>query len=133
MSSCLECEKSAIARGMCPTHYQRWKKSHRSEVKKTARHENLRRLGLDINHPFRVAWQSMKTRCDNRNAGNYARYGGRGVTYCEEWKDFMNFYNDMWPDWFEGMTLERRKNSEGYSPDNCRWASLEEQAINKGR
>ncbi len=37
----------------------------------------------------------MKQRCDNPNGRQYTDYGGRGITYCERWKDFENFLEDM--------------------------------------
>lgn len=75
-------------------------------------------------------WHNMKSRCLNPNTKSYVRYGARGITVCQRWLDsFENFYADMGerPD---GMTLERKDNSKGYSPDNCKWASVAEQTRN---
>ena len=41
------------------------------------------------------SWYAMKQRCLNPNNINYARYGGRGITVCERWLKFENFYADM--------------------------------------
>ena len=40
------------------------------------------------------SWQAMKKRCYNKKYESYIRYGGRGITICEEWNnDFRSFYN----------------------------------------
>ncbi len=72
--------------------------------------------------PAYKSWMSMLNRCNNPNAEQYPRYGGRGIKVCERWQDFRNFYADM-GERPRGTTLERRRPNEDYSPDNCEWAT----------
>jgi hypothetical protein len=82
-------------------------------------------------HPLYPTWSNMKQRCYNPNRPDYERYGKRGITVCDTWiNDFWAFVKDM-GDRPKGYSLERIDNSKGYSPDNCRWASTQEQSENK--
>lgn len=107
------CERAKILRSVSITHGQR----------------KTRLYGV---------WSNLKTRCYNPKTHNYHRYGGRGITVCDEWiNDFQAFY-----DWaiangydenapYMKCTIDRIDNDKGYSPDNCRWVDAKTQNNNK--
>jgi hypothetical protein len=74
-------------------------------------------------------WKQMWQRCENPKCSSFGNYGGRGITVCEEWRDFAQFFADM-GDPPPRRTLERCDNSKGYSKANCRWATRSDQLNN---
>lgn len=77
-------------------------------------------------------WAGMVARCHRVNdSEHYRRYGARGITVCDRWRySFENFYADM-GDRPPEMTLERKNNDLGYSPENCVWATRKTQQRNR--
>jgi len=75
-------------------------------------------------------WMAMVQRCTNTDAHDYASYGGRGITVCNEWLSFESFRDDMSPR-PAGMWLERSDNDGPYNKTNCVWATPKQQAANR--
>ena len=82
--------------------------------------------------PLYSKWLGMRARCYRKANDHYQYYGGRGLGMCKDWQDFAVFR-----DWAhshgydDGLSIERRDNDKGYSPDNCTWIPLADQAKNK--
>ena len=70
---------------------------------------------------FYDSWYAMHRRCYSPAYACYHRYGGRGITVCQEWHSFECFKADMYSTWFEGATLDRINNDGNYEYINCRW------------
>lgn len=86
----------------------------------------------------------MLQRCYNTKSPIYHRYGGRGITVCHRWCDFMSWYEDLGQ--FRPslkFSMERSNNNGGYWCGNCpecvennrilnvRWATQKEQCQNR--
>ena len=92
---------------------------------------NTNHHGLNHTRIYRC-WCDMKQRCTNPKSTNYKNYGARGITFCDEWKDFLPFYKwAMEHGYTDKLTIDRIDNNKGYYPENCRWVTMKEQCRNK--
>ncbi len=84
-------------------------------------------------HSSYVVWNAMISRCTSKGNGGYKTHGARGISVCERWlKDFWAFVADMGERPSLDHSLDRFPNQKGnYEPNNCRWATQEQQSRNK--
>lgn len=77
-------------------------------------------------------WTLMKNRCTSDTSPDYPKYGGRGVTVCDEWLKFDAFYEwSISHGYDDTLSIDRIDNDGNYCPDNCRWATKKQQENNK--
>lgn len=77
-------------------------------------------------------WLNMRTRCKNQNSESYNLYGGRGITVCAEWDNYLAFKKWAMENGYEdGLSIDRIDVNGNYEPNNCRWATQKEQCRNK--
>ena len=85
-----------------------------------------------IQTPEYRAWHEMKRRCFDSSNQAFAKYGGRGISVCQEWLDsFDRFLADMGRRPSPKHSIDRRDVNGNYEPRNCRWATSKEQNRNR--
>ena len=93
-------------------------------------------------------YTNMKSRCYNPHRKDYYRYGGKGITICDEWlsqervlgmwgrmsKGFLSFKTWALENGYaENLTIDRIDSTKGYSPESCRWVDWKAQENNTSR
>jgi len=84
-------------------------------------------------HPLYYVWKSIIDRCTNSAIHNYHRYGGRGITVCNEWKNDVHAFIKwgLANGWQKGLQIDREKNNGNYTPENCRFVTPEVNSNNR--
>ena len=103
------------------------KEQKREQFKKLATKHNMSRTRLY------TIYKGMKQRCYNPNAKHYNRYGGRGIKICDEWLNNRQAFFEwaLANGYRDDLSIDRIDNDKGYSPDNCRFATNQEQVDNR--
>lgn len=79
-------------------------------------------------------WNDMRYRCEKSYHHAYNHYGGRGISVCEEWHNYINFRNWAINNGYTvGLTIDRINVNGNYEPSNCRWIPQAEQVKNTRR
>jgi hypothetical protein len=89
--------------------------------------------GIGADTPEYSAWVNMRQRCLNPKNKRFKDYGGRGITICPQWDDFMCFLLDVGPRPSSQHSLDREKNDGNYEPGNVRWSIPTVQSRNTRR
>ena len=109
-----------MARGICNKHYQKYLRYGDPNISSDKFH------GMSKSPEYRI-WKAIKNRCLRESHRSYHRYGGRGITVCDRWKNsFTAFYEDMGQKPFPKAQIDRIDNDGNYEPENCIWTSNKE-------
>lgn len=71
-------------------------------------------------------------RCTYKYSDSYQNYMGKGITICEEWKNYINF--KKWAienGYINGLSIDRKENDKGYCPSNCRFVTKQQNSFNR--
>lgn|SRR5215469_6671225 len=96
-------------------------------------HRETIRTHAGSHRPEYRIWEAIIQRCTNRKCKSWKNYGGRGITICEHWRDFANFFHDVGPRPDPKLTIDRINNDGNYEPGNVRWTDRRTQSLNSRR
>lgn len=123
------CTRKYYANRLCALHYRRHKNGLAQDTP-IVHAERHGKSGVDMYS----TWVGMKQRCTNPKADKYRHYGAKGVKVCDRWlNSFQHFVDDMGEKPSPQYSLDRYPDKEGdYKKSNCRWATQQQQVMNRG-
>lgn len=124
------CDKKHLSKGYCKTHYLRM--AQYGTIETVLRPRSKHSLKEPQMKSTNSSYRSMISRCEATEGDpNYEKYVLRGITVCDRWNEcFDNFVEDMGLRPSNKHSIDRIDNDKGYSKDNCRWATPQQQSYN---
>lgn len=85
------------------------------------------------NHPLYNTWTGMINRCYWDKHNRTKHYKAKGIKMCAEWRGSFECFRDwaLSNGWAADLSIDRIDNSKDYCPENCRWATIKQQARNR--
>lgn len=78
-----------------------------------------------------VRWLELRRRCRSPRQESYSN---KNIWWSDEFDTFKGFREWALSNGFkEELSLDRIDNSKGYSPENCKWATKQEQQYNRNK
>jgi hypothetical protein len=80
-------------------------------------------------------WKAMRARCFRETHDEYKNYGARGISVCKEWSlSFESFLAWAKSSGYQShLQVDRVDVNGDYCPENCRWATQQENNQNQRR
>ena len=123
------CERKQLAKGFCSKHYNRYLRHGDPYIVHPGGPPKKHGMCRTIEYN---TWCNMIQRCYSKKHNSYHRYGGRGISICESWKNsFEAFLKDMGSKPFLKAQIDRINNDGNYKPSNCRWVTRKQNCQNR--
>ena len=121
------CDFIGVPKACVSSAYRQGVKCHGFNIIKPLSEADIYR-----NKRLHKIWESMHERCGYEKHPQYHHYGGRGISVCDEWSEYIPFAKWAFSNGYtDSLSIDRIDPNGCYTPDNCRWATMKQQANNK--
>lgn len=112
--------------------YARAFQLRRGDIVSCGKHSWRTTHGMKGTRLYRI-WLGMRARCNYPTASGYKNYGGRGIMVCKGWDESFEAFMEwaLANGYTDDLSIDRKENDGNYEPSNCRWATDQEQRMNK--